>query len=168
MKAKVTGPVGGIEKPHNERPPVPNVHARSPEELKQYGNVDPRLMVPEWFHHQRYAQNAFGLPLQNGMGVSPAMLPYPAHMDSKLHNRRRAAQYAYPPAALGLTDNLALYGRLPKPMGGGLYANEVYNNSMMQSALFKTQMNSPLNQPAPATDNKTVASPFTVESDVSV
>ena len=175
LKPKVPFTTGPVEKIHPDRSLITSPHTRSPEEIKQY--ADPRLMIPDWYHHSRYAQNAYGLPINPALGVSPSMMPFPSHMDSKLHNRRRPAQYGYPPAtvpmAVPLAENLALYSRLTKPLGGGLYPTDVYNNNMMQSALFKTQLNAPSIVPTttapvslPTTETKTSGSPF--ECDISV
>jgi hypothetical protein len=123
---------------------------RSPEEMAQFG--DQRLMMNDWFHQHRFAPNAFGLPLSGGLGINPNLISFSPNMDAKNAPRRRQPQFSYPQHANPLmTDNLSLYGRLPKGLNGGLF--DVYSNNMMQSALFKTQI--PLTQ---SSENKSVPS----------
>ena len=124
--------------------------------------IDPRLF--EWFHQRMVHSTPNGfLPMNNpgGLaGVPPSMMPYPgAHLDGKLASRRRTAQFGYPPVSMGMpAENLALYNRIPKT-GQNFYQNEVFNNNMMQSALFKGHLNAATTQhaaeqvPAYAADN---------------
>lgn len=121
--------------------------------------IDPRLS--EWFHQRMVHNTPNGfLPMNNPAGlagVPPSMMPYPGgHLDGKLASRRRAAQFGYPPVSMGMpVENLALYNRIPKT--SGLYQNEVFNNNMMQSALFKGHLNAAQHSaeqvPAYAVDN---------------